>query len=129
MKKRLSILVALVLTMVMSISVALADYPVEGTITIPAASAVGKNWISSNLRSAYAQTSGSTNTYVSVTATFYYISPSEGADDETVIGSASIYIRKTPVYAPSDSRFYKVVSTHKATYGENTGRVDLTNEP
>lgn len=129
MKRRLTIILALVLALAMSISVTLADFPKEGGITIPGATATGKNWISSNLRSAYAQTSGSTNAYVSVNVTFEYASPTEAGGSVTLTGSSMVFVKKTPVGAPDDSLFYKVSSTHTASYGGNSGYVSLTNEP
>lgn len=129
MKRRVTIIIALVLALVLSVSTALADFSQQKSMSVSGASAVGKSWISSNLRSAYAQTSGSTNAYVYVYATFDYASPSEGGASITVSGYSSVFVKKTPVGAPSDSLFYRVSSYHTLSYNGDGAHVSLLNEP
>ena len=126
MKRRLTIILALVLALAMSVSATIADYSSQGSITIPGASAIGKNNISSNLQTSYAQTSGSTNTYDAVTVTFYYRDSNANWKTETKNGSASTYIRVEPTVAPEGGYFYQVDSTHTASYNGNSGYVNLS---
>ncbi len=114
----------------MSFSTTLAEYYSTGNITLPGATASGKNAISDNKQSSYAWTSGSTNTYVSVSVTFYFVNYS--GDDfrtETKYGSTSPYIRKDASPLVSGFSFYKVKSTHTASSEDDSGSITLTTIP
>ena len=127
MKKRLSALVALVLTMVMSISVACADdYHNEGTIGLPGRSISCKNVITQNTKESYAWTSGGTSTYVSVEATYYiyntFFQTKSTAHDAK---SSSIYARiDADSLVGTSEVYYKTVSNHYGSYGENNGTIN-----
>jgi len=128
--RRKTFFLAAALALALSLSMTMADYSSQGNITIPGASATGRNVVSSDMHTSYATTSGSTNTYVSVTATFSFFTSGGNFGSETVNGSASVYIRKEPVNAPSGCFFYNVSSTHTASYNGNSGSVNLnTNVP
>ena len=121
MKKRLSILVALVLTMVMSISVALAH------ITADSFSVKGRGfsiscWISDDEKDARASTTGGPGTYNKVWAWFYWIeldlTPScpnySGTNYDYIYGSTT-----ASVDAPTLSGnkiYYRVESNHRGEY-------------
>ena len=128
MKRRLSILVAVVLTMVMSISVALAEYKSEGSIILPAASASTKNAIADNRKDAYAWTHGSTNAYVSVKTTVYYFNPSTETYYSINIpkASGSINANNDAPNLSGSNYYYKVTSTHTASYDVYFDSMDLT---
>lgn len=128
MKKRLSILVALVLTMVMSISVALAEYKSEGSIILPAASASTKNAITDNRKDAYAWTHGSTNAYVSVVTIAYYYNPSIDyySTNNVPKASGSMNANNDAPDLSGSSYYYKVKSTHTASHDDDSASMILT---
>ncbi len=122
MKKRLLILVALVLTMVMSISVALAH------ITTDSFSVKGRGfsiscWISDDEKDARASTTGGPGTYNKVSALFCwhdvnlppYYSGYSGTSQDEVSGSttASVY---APTLAGTSKKYYRVESNHRGEY-------------
>ena len=128
MRKRLSIFVALVLTMIMSISVAMAEYKSEGSIVLPAASATTKNAIVTGKQDAYAWTHGSTNTYVSVVTTAYYY---DAYLDDFLINyvtkaSGSMNANNDAPDLSGNSYYYKVKSTHTASHDDDSASMILT---
>ena len=133
MKKKLSIVVAMVLAAVISITSALAvTYESNGEIVLPGGSIFAHNEIYNNKKDAFAKTSGPANNYLSVTGTFYYIKLSTGNTySYTRSGSTSTSssVRKDADTLGSDYNFYMVKSVHAGTILDDSGSITLTTTP
>lgn len=124
MKKRISVLVAIVLIVIMSVSTALADYSCPNSDFF----AGGRLFlvttkITSNKKDAYAKTSGGTYTYDTVNATYYWlnmITDDVGHYSETK--SAAIEIKSTATSLTGTNKiYYKIISNHSGSYEGASG--------
>lgn len=128
MKKRLAVLVALMLTMVMSISVAMAEYKSEGSLSLPAASASTKNAIANSKQDGYSWTHGSTNAYVSVETIAYYYNPYTEVYSSNSVpkASGSINASNDVPDLSGNNYYYKIKSTHTLHHDDDSASMVLT---
>lgn len=128
MRKRLSILVAMMLVLIVSVSTSLAAYESNGSIVLPGGGISVHNEISNNKKDSFARTSGPTNAYISVNVTFYYIDTVTGNTfSSTQSGSASVpSIRKDAPTLGINYNYYKVKSVHTGSIDDDSGSITLT---
>ena len=112
MKKKLSIVVAMVLAAVLSITSALAVvYESNGEIVLPGGSIFAHNEIYNNKKDAFARTNGPANNYISVSVTFYSMNTFTGATSSYTLSastSSASSVRKDATPLGSDYNYYKV---------------------
>jgi len=124
MKKKLSMLTALMLVIIMTMSTALADYncppsnfTVSGRLFIVTAT------ITSNKKNASAKTSGGTSTYDTVDASYYWLDMiNDQVGHSSDNKSASIEIQSTaPSLSGTYKIYYKIISNHYGSYNGSNG--------
>lgn len=132
MKKKMSIIVAFVLIVVMSVSTAMASYYSDGSIVLPGGTVTAHNEVYNNKKDAYAKTNGQTNSYISVSITGYYIYTPTGHTYETQPQSGSlsgVYIRRDAPSRGSDEYYYKIKSVHTGSIADDYGSITLVTTP
>ena len=124
MKKRTTILTALMLVLLMSVSTALADY------NCPTSDfwAGGRKFfvtatITTNKKEAFTKTSGGTSTYDTVYATYYWIDMiNDQIGHSSDAKSSSIEIRSdAPSLSGTNKTYYKIISDHYGSYNNSNG--------
>lgn len=124
MKKRVSFIIALLVSMVVSFSMAVADYDSNEQL-IPSVGGRDfyiKNGISDNRRDAYAKTTGGTNSYNSVTdADFYYLNYTTHQAghylNRSGSGSTTVKVDAPTLSYGENKRYYEVISNHSGSFG------------
>lgn len=143
MKKKLSILVAMMLVMTMSVSTSLAVYENDGSIGFPGGNFSMHNEISDNKKDSFVGATGTTGVSLSVTATFYYVDTVTGNLYSTSQnGSISLpadseeepTLRKNAPTLGSDYNYFRVKSFLEGSIGINSGSLSISataygNEP
>lgn len=124
MKKKLSILTALMLVIIMTVSTALADFncPLSDFYAGGMLFKVTAT-IATNKKTAFAKTSGGTGTYDTVNATYYWldmINDQVGHSSETK--SADVEIRSDAISLSGTNKiYYKIISNHYGNYSGSNG--------
>lgn len=122
MKKKVSIIVSLVLAMIMSLSVTLADYDYTEVTeyNVGGRDFIIRNGISDNRKNAYAKTTGGTNTYNTVVADFYYMNytthQSGSYLDYTLSSSIEAKVNAPELSYAENKKYYEVNSDHGGSY-------------
>lgn len=122
MKKKISFIISLVLAMVISLSVALADYDyTQVTVqNVGGRDFIIRNGISDNRRNAYAKTVGGTNTYNTVVADFYYMNftthQSGSYLDYTLYSNVEARVNAPELSDNENKKYYEVNSDHGGSY-------------
>ena len=123
MNKKLSIVLALMLAMSVSLSGAFAIHITSSLFYVHDHSFSASCWISDNAKQASASTTGGPGTYNKVWATFYWIDLNTGTvgtypdSPPAVLYSNTSASINAPSLSGTTQQYFKVVSDHRGEYG------------